>query len=110
MSLESRCQTVDAPGSTVPPVLSLGPATPNPARDGAVIPFSLARDARVSLAIYGASGRMVRELVRGFIVAGEHQARWDGRDASGREVPSALYFYRMHAEGRILGGRLVKVR
>lgn len=101
------------PDSALPPnggAVWLGPATPNPVRGEALIRYRLPREGRVSLSLFDHQGRRVTTLVRGELDAGEHVARWNGRDGSGREAPKGLYFLRLEAAGRTLTGRLVRVR
>jgi hypothetical protein len=100
-------ETTDAPGENGPRVMWLGPMTPNPARAGSELRFALPRAATVELSIYDSQGRLVRQLLRGSLDAGDHSVRWDGLDRSGRQVGGGVYFTRMIAEGRALSGRFV---
>jgi flagellar hook assembly protein FlgD len=71
---------------------------PNPATlvNGSVsVRYTLATNAYVSLTIYDALGRLVRTLIDGQIVSGEHIARWDGRDFKGNIVITGIYFCRI---------------
>ena len=79
-------------------------------RESASLRYVLPREMRVSLAIYDASGRRVREIESGVVPAGEHAAVWDGRDASGHRVSTGLYFVRLDADGRALNGRILAMR
>jgi flagellar basal-body rod modification protein FlgD len=45
----------------------------------------------VSVTVYDASGRRVRELPLGIHGSGSTAFEWDGRDASGRELPAGAY-------------------
>ena len=56
------------------------------------------------------AGRLVRVLVEGERAAGSYEAVWDGRDASGRAVPSGSYLARLVAGGKVEGVRLSLVR
>ncbi|MBK8232764.1 MAG: T9SS type A sorting domain-containing protein [Candidatus Eisenbacteria bacterium] len=76
----------------------LAAATPNPAAAGSRISYDLASSGAVQIALFDASGRRIRDLYRGFQMAGGHLLRWDGRDASGREVPDGAYFVRLTTE------------
>ena len=58
----------------------------------------------------GWAGRTVRALCDGTLSAGEHDVRWDGRNAGGSRVGSGIYFYRFVVNGRTLDGRLTLVR
>lgn len=62
-----------------------------------VIRFSLPVATDTRLEVYDARGRKVIALVEGVREAGEHAATWDGRDATGRPVPTGVYFYRLTA-------------
>jgi hypothetical protein len=81
----------------------LGLAQPNPLRPGTSIPFSLRAEADVRIDIWDLGGRRVRELVRSRLPAGEHRAEWDGQDDAGQRLPVGTYFYRMMADGRLIG-------
>jgi hypothetical protein len=42
-------------------------------------------------------GREVTKLVEGYMEPGYHQTMWDGRDTSGRAVPSGIYIARLRS-------------
>src|SRR5438093_6625127 len=102
--------TTGVPGDGPLSGVWLGRAVPNPAHGDTRIGFGIPRPGRVSLEIYDQQGRRVRELVRGNLPAGQHEARWDGRDVGGRRVSSGLYFYRLDADGRRLTGKVFALR
>ena len=79
--------------------LELRPGGPNPFRDATWFSFSLAYPDRVELAVFDTQGRRVRTLIDGVVSDGDHAVRWDGRDDSGRELPAAVYRYRLRAAG-----------
>lgn len=82
-----------------PPQLSgsfLGQNHPNPFNPSTTIEFSVPAQARATLKIYDVAGRLVRTLVDEVKAPGRrYSVVWDGRDRSGREVSSGLYFYRL---------------
>ena len=49
------------------------------------------------LAVYDASGRLVRTLARETLPAGDHTTIWDGRDDRGSRVGAGTYFVRLEA-------------
>jgi hypothetical protein len=55
---------------------------------------------QVGAEVSDASGRRVWKLQEDALVPGRHVFRWDGRDASGRPVPSGVYFMRVAAGSR----------
>jgi hypothetical protein len=85
-------------------------AAPNPMNPRASIAFSLSGAARGSLAVYSASGRLVRNLAETVFAAGGHEFVWDGRDDAGREVPSGAYFVRLVTGDRVESVRTLVIR
>jgi flagellar hook assembly protein FlgD len=51
----------------------------------------------VSLKIYDVAGALVRELLSDTRTAGAYDVKWDGRDTSGQQVASGVYFYKLTA-------------
>jgi flagellar hook assembly protein FlgD len=88
----------------------LCPADPNPFTGETHLRFELAAAADVKLAIYDPAGRVVRTLLSGERQAGRHVAVWDGRDEQARSVAPGLYFYRLEADHRVTGGKVILTR
>lgn len=70
---------------------------PNPFNPTTRIAFGLSAPANVSLRIYDAGGRLVRELVNEKRPAGRFEEIWDGKGARGEASASGIYFYRLTA-------------
>lgn len=70
---------------------------PNPTTGAATIRYHIPRTTDVDIAVYDVAGREVTSLVSGEQSAGEHELIWEGRDNTGRQVPSGVYFIRMEA-------------
>jgi flagellar hook assembly protein FlgD len=64
----------------------------------------------VPVAIFDAAGRRVRALRSARDASGGFEARWDGRDESGVECGSGLYFARVGAGAGARVLRLLRVR
>lgn len=93
-----------------PHSMSLGANYPNPFNPETTIPFSLSLKGRVTLRIYDASGHFVVTLLDENRGAGEHVARWDGRDARGAVAPTGVYFLRLEASGTTATRKLVLLK
>ncbi len=79
---------------------ALAPPSPNPLVDRTQLRFTVDREGPVDLAVFDVSGRLVRSLVRGPLAVGEHVSEWDGRAASGAQVPAGVYFSRLTTASR----------
>ena len=78
------------------------PNYPNPFNPETWIPFDLAKQSAVTIAIYNAAGRTVRVLELGELPAGSYRAKekaafWDGRNSLGAPAASGVYFARIQA-------------
>jgi hypothetical protein len=70
---------------------------PNPAREQAVVRYSLPRATRIDLGVYSSSGRLVYTLRSDIEPAGWHSVVWDGRDELGHKTGRGVYYYRLVA-------------
>jgi hypothetical protein len=94
----------------VPLRLEFRPAAPNPFRRSVQLRFGLNRAGHVSLRVFDASGRMVREFTAGELPAGYHCVAWDGHDAVGRRLAAGTYFVRLSAEKQSVVQKVVLSR
>ena len=83
---------------------------PNPFRNVTSIKYSLAKSTNVHIVIYDLIGREVRELLNKMENKGVHSLIWDGRDNSGRRVPSGVYFLRFEADQSKQTSKLLMMR
>ena len=92
----------DTAGNGLPSVTRLVQNKPNPFNPRTVITFELAQKEIVTLFVYDARGRRVRDLIAGeFLSSGVHHITWDGRDGAGRELASGIYLYRLTSDDGI---------
>ncbi|MBK6736163.1 MAG: T9SS type A sorting domain-containing protein [bacterium] len=85
--------------------------SPNPFNPSTSIGFSLPTTAPVSLGIYDLSGKLVRNLIAGQVMGPGHLEKvWDGRNDSGRLVPTGVYFCKLTADGRVNVRRMALVK
>lgn len=83
---------------------------PNPIGSRVTIDFELFRRGRARVAVYDATGRLVRILSDAQYSQGRHQVGWDGRDRDGREASAGVYVVSLRSGGSSQGRLLVKVR
>jgi subtilisin family serine protease len=85
-------------------------ALPSPFRETTSLRFLLPEAGNVSLVVYDASGRVVRELAHGWHSSGPQAMTWNGVDRAGREVPSGIYFAALDAPGARGRIRILRLR
>jgi hypothetical protein len=73
---------------------------PNPFNPITEFRFNLPRTGDAEIRIFDIRGAVVRRVTGGVMPAGPATLRWAGRDNSGREVASGIYFYRLYLNGR----------
>ena len=92
--------------------LVLWPNVPNPFGATTRIDYAVPSDAAdaIVLAVYDASGRLVRTLHGGPQDPGIHNAFWDGTDRNGTAAASGVYFCQLCCGGRSETRRILLVR
>jgi hypothetical protein len=110
-AVDTVCAPVDVPESATATRarLQLGAARPSPFRAGTSIAFRVESGVPYRLGVYDLAGRRVRELSGG-AVAGEASAFWNGRDDTGRAVPSGVYVIRLEGAGTVLARKVTRTR
>jgi len=90
--------------------VALAQNAPNPFNPSTEIKFSVPSDQDVTLRIYNVEGRLVRTLIQGRQIAGNHSVMWKGRDDQGGTVASGLYFYRLNTDSGTLTRKMTLLK
>jgi len=90
--------------------LNLFEPKPNPTSGMTELAFTLPAAQKVDLAVYDASGRLVRRLASGRLAAGTHTFQWNGTDARGNRVANGIYFVKLTADSKTLTRKLILVK
>ena len=93
-----------------PDVHSLEQNFPNPFNPATTIRFRLPQDGFVDLSVYDVAGQLLRSLERDHRQAGSYRVTWDGRDGSGNDVATGIYFSRLRTGSVDLLGKMLLVR
>jgi flagellar hook assembly protein FlgD len=72
--------------------------------------FRLGQPEYVRLSVIDASGRTIRNLHEGMMLAGSHDASWDGRSDRSGDVPAGIYFVRLQTSQGVKLQRLAVMR
>jgi len=93
-----------------PRTFILFPNYPNPFNSGTRLSFWLPRRMHISLAVYDALGRKVRQLVDGELESGFHRLVWEGQDDQGRVLASGLYLVVLRAGSEARTQKVIMLR
>jgi len=104
-----------ADGETLPLEDRALPCYPNPFNPDVWIPYELKSGEQVTVEIYNSVGQLIRTLDLGYKFAGRYSdlskaAHWDGRNSSGEQVSSGVYFYRLRAGSFTATGKMIAVK
>ena len=83
--------------NTLPSGYGLEQNYPNPFNPSTSIEFSLPSKSHVKLEVYNLLGRKIASIADRFFESGTHTVNWDGKNFSGEQSASGIYFYRMEA-------------
>jgi hypothetical protein len=87
-----------APQEMLPKSFALKQNAPNPFNPQTRIDYDIPKATHVHLDIYNVLGQRVNTLVNEYQEAGSKSVVWNGRDNTGSEVASGIYFYRLDAD------------
>jgi subtilisin family serine protease len=96
-------------GGSAPRVLVLAPAQPNPFRGDVAFRFSLPAAGPVWVDVFDLLGRRLKTWSWEGLPVGEHEIRWDGRTETGANAPAGMVLYRLHAMGKVLTQKAVRL-
>lgn len=83
---------------------------PNPFNPETLIRYRLAASRHVKLEVFDLLGQRMATLVDERQPAGEHQARWEGRNAAGKPAASGVYLYRLSLDAKAVATRKMLLR
>jgi hypothetical protein len=70
---------------------------PNPFNPVTTIKYNIPSGTNVNIKIYDLMGKEIATLVNTYKPAGLHSITWDGKDKTGRELSSGIYYYQVRA-------------
>lgn len=94
----------------VPGEMVLEQNYPNPFNPSTNIRFQVPNPGVVILKIYDVVGREIETLVDQGMSAGTFSTTWDGRNSTGSQVGSGVYFYRLQVTGHAITKRMLLLR
>jgi hypothetical protein len=99
LSIEGSTDVENTTNTSSPNKFELSQNYPNPFNPSTTISYQLSRSGKVQIAIFSATGQLIRLLIDEQVSAGSHEAIWNGNDDSGKFVSSGVYFYQLKIDG-----------
>ena len=94
----------------VPDRIALSQNYPNPFNPTTTIGFALPDGGHTTIEIFNVLGEKVRIAADGYFDSGHHSVVWDGRNDSGSEVSSGIYYYRLSSGDYRVSRKMMLVR
>lgn len=95
--VESFTQAAPDHGNAVPGYYAFRPNYPNPFNPATTLSFELPVQSLVRITVFDVLGNEVIRLLNSQKEAGRHVIEWDGRNRSGEQVSSGVYYFRFEA-------------
>ncbi len=82
------------------PIASYFNVYPNPFNPETTIAFDLKHEGKVELSVYNLRGQKVKTLCNETLPAGRKTFVWNGKNSSGKQTASGIYFMKLNAQGQ----------
>ncbi|HNX01019.1 MAG TPA: T9SS type A sorting domain-containing protein, partial [Candidatus Cloacimonadota bacterium] len=83
---------------------------PNPFNPSTIISYTTKQSGDVAIGIYNIRGQFVRNLVHEKQGAGNHMVEWDGKDTSGKQCGSGVYFCKLKTGNQLVTRKMALVK
>jgi len=84
-------------GTTLPSVYSISDNYPNPFNPSTEMEFTLPMESDISFTVYSLTGKEVYSFSKNAISGGTYKITWNGKNHSGKPLPSGVYLYEFRA-------------
>lgn len=103
--------SVENKKSILPTTIKLYQNYPNPFNPSTTISFDLSYPQNISLVIYNILGKEIARLINNkYYSSGSYRIMWDGKENSGRNAPSGIYFYRLLTDKQSLTKSMILLK
>jgi len=90
--------------------LTLRQNYPNPFNPETTISYYLPKASEVSVKVFNVKGQLVRTLYQDTQGKGSHSLKWNGKDNSGRDAASGIYFYTLKTDSTALSKKMLLMK
>ena len=90
---------------TIPEAFYLGKPYPNPFNPVTTITYDIPMDCSIELSVYDLRGRLVKQLITGYVAAGYYEIQWNAGTAS-----SGVYFLRLVSSEKAITRKIILMK
>ena len=94
----------------IPTLFVLNPNFPNPFNSGTSITFDAPGAQNIELSVFNILGQKIRTLFTGMSIPGRNTIRWDGKDDTGRNTSTGVYFYQLRTPTSVISNKMVMIK
>ncbi len=114
ITVQANNQDVQPVAGSVPSKFRLEQNFPNPFNLSTEIRFGIPKTTKdvqpVNLSVYDMNGKKIVELLDAPLSAGSYRVFWNGTDATGKVVPTGIYFYRLSTPQFVQARKMLLVK
>jgi hypothetical protein len=105
-SISTSSTSLDQKILTIPVYYILEQNFPNPFNSQTTISYKLKRSTQIELKVFNQLGQLIKVLSHGFQTSGLYSVMWDGKNETGNDVGSGIYYYRLKTDDYVLVKRM----
>jgi hypothetical protein len=114
VSVQNNNADIQPVAGSIPEQYQLEQNFPNPFNLSTEIRFGIPQTSSdvqdVNLSVYDMSGKKIVELLNAPLSAGLYRVFWNGKDATGKVVPTGIYFYRLSTPNFVKARKMLLVK
>jgi len=83
---------------------------PNPFNPSTVIQYSIKKSKSINISVFNSLGQKITTLVNKRQEAGNYSISWNGKDSSGNNVSSGVYYYKLISDKVFVSRKMLLIR
>ena len=94
----------------IPKVFTVSQNFPNPFNPLTTLQYTIPDNAVVKITIFDNMGRLVKNLMDGYQIAGRNTIQWNATDNMSQPVPAGMYIYRIQAGSNVKTSKMIYLK
>ena len=94
----------------IPKVFTVSQNFPNPFNPLTTLQYTIPNNAVVKITIFDNMGRLVKNLMDGYQIAGRNTIQWNATDNMSQPVPAGMYIYRIQVGSNVKTSKMIYLK